>query len=260
MRSVRPRIVLPCVLWGAWLSAWGAAVAPAAPLTWAARTPPAAQAGAERGGLLPDLRVVQPHDLVVVGSRAEGDLRLKFTTVIWNDGQGPIEVQGAVREETGELEVFQYLHFEDGTVRRDRPVGTFDYEHRHGHLHLSSFARYELWSLDAEGRAEALVAENAKVGFCLMDNLVVDEPRAEGDASYGGCEAEVQGISVGYGDEYLADLYEQDLNISHLEGGRYRLVNIANPDEVLREARYDNNAASVDIRLRDDRVTLLEAR
>jgi hypothetical protein len=245
-----------CLAWGLGLAAWALAVAPAAP-----PEPPAgrgsvtAQAGVRQGeALLPDLKMVRPHDLEVIGSRAEGDLRLKFTTVIWNAGDGPMEVRGSQNEATGDVEVYQYLHASNGDVRRDRPVGTFDYEHRHGHLHLVSFAHYRLWSLDDDGAPREVVAENPKVGFCLMDNLVIDEARAPAAPVYGGCEAEVQGISVGYGDEYLADLYEQDLHVADVPDGRYRLVNVANPERALREARYDNNAAAVDLILREGRV------
>ncbi|MDZ7799770.1 MAG: lysyl oxidase family protein [Trueperaceae bacterium] len=256
-----PKLVTYLV-WGMGLAAWALAVGPAAP-----REAPAAgeavalQAGVRTGeALLPDLQVVRPHDLELIGSRAEGDLRLKFTTVIWNAGDGPMEVRGSRNEATGDLEVYQYLHASSGDVRRDRRVGRFDYEHRHGHLHLVSFAQYRLWSLDGDGAPQEVVAENAKVGFCLMDNLVIDEDRAPEGPVYGGCEAEVQGISVGYGDAYLADLFEQDLHVSDVPDGRYRLVNVANPDRALREARYDNNQAAVDLVLREGRVAPVTAR
>lgn len=198
--------------------------------------------------LLPDLRVLPPSDLALIGSRADGSLRLKFTTIIWNGGDGPVEVRGAPGA-TGELEVRQYVHSEGGEPRADAPVGTFDYQHRHGHLHLGEFARYELWSLDGEGRTVELVAQNPKVGFCLMDNLTIDE-RAPDQPVYSSCDGEVQGISVGYGDLYVAELYEQDLDVSHLPDGPYRLLNITNPAGAIRELDVGNNSASVDIVLR----------
>lgn len=204
---------------------------------------------------MPDLRVLPPSDLHVVDERDQGGpLRLKFTTVIWNGGEGPMEVWGDPSEDGESLAVEQVLFDEDGRKRPAGPVGSFDFEHRHGHLHLTSFARYELWTLDGDAPGE-LVAENPKVGFCLMDNFVVDEETAADEPTYLGCEAEVQGISPGYGDEYVAQLYEQDLEIDGLPDGRYRLVNVANPDGELSEARLDNNAAHVDVVLRDGTVT-----
>lgn len=206
--------------------------------------------------LLPDLRIRPPSDVALVGSRSRGDLRLKFATTIWNAGDGPVEVRGSQNTET-QLQVVQYVHRSAGRPRPDRPIGEFDFDHRHGHLHLGGFARYELWSLDEVGDEVELVAENAKVGFCLMDNLPVDELSAPPEPVYADCDAEVQGISVGYGDIYVAALYEQDINVSHVPDGRYRLINLANPDGSLLELAYDNNSAFVDLVISGGSVALL---
>jgi len=132
-------------------------------------------------------------------------------------------------------------------------VGTFQFDHRHGHLHLAGFARYELWSV-GEGQLTELVAQNEKVGFCLMDNIVVDEGMA-GEPVYPiDCEAEVQGISPGYGDVYVAQLYEQDIVISGLPDGRYALVNVANPERDILEADYENNVQTVYLTISGRRV------
>lgn len=205
--------------------------------------------------LLPDLRIRPPSDVALIGSRSGGTLRLKFTTLIWNDGDGPVEVRGSQNTET-ELQVVQYVHRENGMPLADRAIGEFDFEHRHGHLHLGGFARYELWSLDDEGRPIEIVARNAKVGFCLMDNVPVDALTAPSEPVYDDCDAEVQGISVGYGDVYVAALYEQDLNVSHVPAGRYRLVNIANPDHAVRELDHSNNSAHRDMVISGESVAL----
>ncbi len=205
---------------------------------------------------MPDLQVLTPSDLYVVDDRPQGGaLRLKFTTVIWNAGEGPMEVWGDPSEDGTALRVEQVVHDANDRKRPVGPVGSFDFEHRHGHLHLTAFARYELWSL-VDGEVDARVAANDKVGFCLMDNLRVDEAVAADEPAYAGCEADVQGISPGWGDEYVAQLYEQDLVIDGLPDGRYRLVNVANPDGTLLEARLDNNAAHVDVVLRDGAVAV----
>lgn len=203
----------------------------------------------QEGDLAPDLQTLVPTDLYVVDDRdAEGTVRLKFTTVIWNAGAGPVEVRGDPDGDA--IRVEQVVHRADGSVRPVGPVGSFDYEHRHGHLHLSAFASYELWTLDASGPRER-VAENAKVGFCLMDNLLVDPAATATEPVYEGCDATVQGITPGWGDRYVAQLYEQDLVIEGLPDGRYRLIHIANPAGALAEADHDNNAAFVDLILRD---------
>lgn len=218
--------------------------------------PAAATRPGVTGALLPDLQIRPPADVSVVGSRAAGTLRLKFATTIWNAGDGPVEVRGSQNTEAA-LQVEQYLHRTSGGPVPDRAVGEFDFDHRHGHLHLGGFARYELWSLDEVGDEVELVAENAKVGFCLMDNLPIDELSAPPEPVYADCDAEVQGISVGYGDIYVAALYEQDLDVSHVPDGRYRLLNLANPDASVRELDYENNSAFVDLVISGGSVALL---
>lgn len=236
---------------------------------FASRSAP--QAAMDENVLLPDLEILLPEDLHVIGSRAEGDLRLKFTTTIWNAGNGPVEVRGA-ENARGDFEVFQFFHEATATpqelvhalgeihasasqtnIMRGPHVGTFNYEHRHGHLHLSTFAHYQLWSVDENGNKVELMVENPKVGFCLMDINVVDPTRA-GERVYSGCRADIQGISVGYGDEYLAQLREQDLNISNVPDGKYALVNIANPGLAIMESNYDNNAATVYLALQNGQL------
>ena len=209
--------------------------------------------------LLPDLRVLPPSGLYIVDEAPGGPKRLKFTTSIWNAGAGPLEVHGEINPRSGELEVIQMLYRVSGVVSRGGFVGTFNYAHRHGHLHLDGFARYQLWSLDAAGRRLELIAENHKVGFCLMDTAVIDIHRANGrtEPVYWGCESEVQGISPGHGDIYVAELWEQDLDITTLPDGRYELVNIANPDGWIAELSHGNNSASRTIRIRDGTVTVV---
>lgn len=204
-------------------------------------TPPAA-------AILPDLQALHPQDLHVIGSSSDGTRRLKFTTTFWNAGDGALETRGSTNPDTGDLEVFQYFYTPSGEAVKGTPVGTFNYNHRHGHLHLDTFARYELWSVDGEGQLVTMVASNDKVGFCLMDIHVIDASKANG-AVYAGCRADLQGISPGYGDEYVAQLYEQDINISRVPNGNYALINITNPDGTLTESSYDNNASATYIRI-----------
>lgn len=151
----------------------------------------------------------------------------------------------------------QVLHTADGGTVPGDLVGTFQFEHRHGHLHLAGFARYELWSVGENWELDEIVAKNEKVGFCLMDNIVVDEGLIAPDAEpvYPiDCEADVQGISPGYGDVYVAQLYEQDIVITDLPDGRYALVNVANPEHDILEADYGNNVETTYLTLDGRRV------
>lgn len=251
--------------------------------------------------LLPDLVPLEPSDLSTVGSRAEGSLRLKFTTLIWNAGLGPLETRGARNPDSGELEVYQYVYRQPGAAglqpgeaqtggaqtggaqtggaqpggaqtggalpelraEQGQWVGTFNYDHRHGHLHFDDFAHYELWRVGEAGELLEVVAENAKVGFCLMDikhmasdltHLESGLIEAPGGPVYAGCREDVQGISVGWGDEYLSLLFEQDLDLTDVPNGSYAVVVTTNPDRTIEELDYQNNAAVTYLTLEDERV------
>ncbi len=122
---------------------------------------------------------------------------------------------------------------------------------------MADFARYELWTVAEDGSLLELVALNDKVGFCLMDNVLIDEKLTIGDGEPKypiDCGGDVQGISPGYGDIYVAQLYEQDLVITDLPDGRYALINIVNPGGVIVETTTENNSAMVYLVLEGDEV------
>jgi hypothetical protein len=58
-----------------------------------------------------------------------------------------------------------------------------------------------------------------------------------------------QGSSRGYTDRYYPHYHGQNVDLTGVPSGVYVLVHRANPDFLLRERRYDNNAASVRIRI-----------
>lgn len=207
--------------------------------------------------LLPDLQVLAPSSLYVVAATDEDEKRLKFATVLWNAGPGMLEVHGSEDPATGELTVQQVLYGADGLQIPGGTVGMFDFEHRHGHFHLAEFASYELWSADTEGNLLELVAMNEKVGFCLMDNMLIDATLTVGDGEPKyplECSGEVQGISPGYGDIYVAQLFEQDLVITGVPDGRYALINTVNPTGLIIETTTENNSAMVYLVLEGDTV------
>ena len=53
-----------------------------------------------------------------------------------------------------------------------------------------------------------------------------------------------EGISVGYGDDYTANLEGQYLRLTGLRAGRYVLVHTVNAKHRLRELDYSNNSSS----------------
>jgi hypothetical protein len=127
----------------------------------------------------------------------------------------------------------------------------------HRHWHLMAFERYEL------RRRGALVGRDHKTGFCLNDayetRALNRAPRWTGECGRRQPRARVlhEGISPGFGDDYVPGKEGQSIDVAGLPPGRYVLVHRANPDRTLRERSYANNAASVLIRLNGRRVEVL---
>jgi hypothetical protein len=66
-----------------------------------------------------------------------------------------------------------------------------------------------------------------------------------------------EGISPGFGDDYVPEKEGQSIDVTGLPPGRYVLVHRANPDRELRERSYADNAASVLIELRGRHARVL---
>ena len=145
-----------------------------------------------------------------------------------------------------------------GAPMEERPgAGRLRYVHSrdHEHWHLLGFDRYEL-RRPTGGRA---VVEDRKSGFCLGDRYPVSAElprRAPRPVFTSRCGLERpallgirEGISVGYGDDYAANLEGQYLPLNGLHTGTYELIHHVNASGRLLESRYDNNSAKVTIRL-----------
>jgi Lysyl oxidase len=209
--------------------------------------------------LLPDLDQEMPAQLIVTRSR-HGEWRLGFRSAVRNVGDGPLIIDGR-RPEGGveRMEATQVIVRAGAPREMVQDAGRLRYVHAkdHQHWHLLGFDRYEL---RRPGGARPLVRDR-KSGFCLGDRYPVTTrvlPAAASDPVYTsrcgldrpGLLGVREGISVGYGDDYVANLEGQYLKLTGLRDGRYLLVHTANADHRLREVSYDNNAASDLLRLR----------
>jgi len=199
--------------------------------------------------LLPDL-VPPPAKDVRIDRRGE-DALLSFSTTYFNQGLGPLELI-ADRETKGirsdiERNVLQRIYRTDGGYR-DKVAGKFLWHQQHLHYHFADFVIYDLEVVDVKNPPD-LSGVRSKSTFCIRDVSLVDknfpiENRAE-KAKYLICGKEMQGISVGWGDTYFYNYVDQNLNITDLPSGIYRLSFIANPDGRFEESRVDNNKSSV---------------
>ena len=231
----------------------------------AAVAPPPGGAAVVAAGadLLPDLDQEVPSRLEVAVSRGPDgrrSYRLGFGSGVRNVGAGPLTIEGRRAAGAGGMVARQLIAQDGGAA--PRPVGgagTLRYVRSldHQHWHLLAFDRYEL----RRAGGSRVVVRDRKSGFCLGDRYRVTTRPVPGAAAGPTYESRCglrrpdlravrEGISVGYGDFYAAHLEFQDLPLDGLRGGRYVLLHRVNADRRIREARYDNDAASVLLSLR----------
>src|SRR5829696_3484983 len=217
--------------------------------------------GPEAVQLLPDLDQQTPNGLTIARSGGKWpQYSLGFQSAVRNVGGGPLLITGRrASAKTPTMHAQQLIQRTDGTQDAVRTPDRLRYAvsptHRHWHL-----LRFDRYMLRRAGRRNVLVRDQ-KTGFCLGDRyrvVSVAVPAAPPAPVYtGGCAMRqpdrlsvTEGISPGYGDNYLPHLEGQSLLLSGLPAGRYVLIHRANTDHALREVSYANNSASLLIELR----------
>ena len=200
---------------------------------------------------LPDLDQAAPPGLAVVPRHDR--LLLVFGSAVDNVGPGELVVVG--RRVGEEMRTWQVIGNRRYPLRvRLRYVRS----ETHEHWHFPAFERYELRRADG-----SLVGRDRKTGFCLRDayetRALNRAPVWTGECARGDPEARSiqEGISAGFGDDYVPQKEGQSIDVTGLAPGRYVLVHRANPDRVLRERTYANNAASALIALDSGRLRIV---
>ena len=250
--STTERLVLRLAPAVAAVALCGAAIA-AAP----GDTPPATPDSAR----LPDLDQELPWDLEVTstGPPTAREHRLGFASAVSNIGDGPLIVEGRRARDADTMVADQLIERPGSAMAVVEGVGRLRYvrSQDHQHWHLLGFERYELRRV---GGGTTPVTDR-KTGFCLGDRYRTQgrvlptrapAPRYTSRCGLGatGRLRLVEGISVGYGDDYPANLEGQSLPLTGLPAGRYVLDHRVNVLRRLRETDYDNNASSLLLSLR----------
>lgn len=190
--------------------------------------------------LLPDLDQVEPRAVSV--KRVGGRDLLVFVSAVDNLGDGPIVLDARRDTRTDPMAVAQVVDRADGSTktRRLRAVLRYVESETHAHWHLEEFERYELRRADGTS-----VGRDRKTGFCLGDRYErtsVELPRKPArpvwEEECGKGEPDAlrvrQGISPGYGDDYVPRLEGQSIDVTGVASGRYVLVHRVNPDRASR--------------------------
>jgi hypothetical protein len=199
--------------------------------------------------------VQRPPSQLTISRARNGHWLLGYMSMVDNRGPGVLWIKAHRRPGKSVMDVRQYLQLRNGSVRVDPPAGELHYvvAPPHYHWHMIGFVHAEL---RVAGSFELRVRDH-KSGFCIADHYGGAIGVRHGPPRFlGNCEQfdpkatfVEEGSSVGYTDRYPAFFHGQQLDINGVPAGKYWLVHRANESYFLRETRYDDNVASVLIRL-----------
>jgi hypothetical protein len=149
----------------------------------------------------------------------------------------------------------------------------FEFAPCHQHFHFRKYAAYRLWRPADYARFQQLKVEHpdmlsadiiaagglapilgTKKGFCVADALPAPGFAGTRDPrTYLSCgtatEHGNQGLGLGWADEYSSRVPGQWIDVTDVADGDYVLDVETNPDRLFQEARYDDNSASVPVRI-----------
>lgn len=210
---------------------------------------------ASAGGLCPDITEEHPAHLNI--KRAQQQEHLRFTTTHWNEGDGPLQIRGGGQtqpcqiEEDGEIidSICTYATQEvldaAGAVVYTQPAGVALFHTDHNHWHQDNVADFQLRSGALDG---PVVGGATKITYCLIDYDNGGNGLTAAK-TYFDCDAELQGISVGFGDEYHHATHGQEVDITTVPAGIYYLTHEADPTNKWLELDDDNNTSWVKFQL-----------
>jgi hypothetical protein len=204
------------------------------------------------GGLIPDVIEQVPTGLFVEQDTDRSLLR--FSTTHWNFGNGPLQVRGGDDIAPCVLDgvpftectyAVQEIVNAAGIVVGQHPAGAAIYHPTHNHWHQDSVVTY---AIRRTLNGPAVGPVGTKTSFCLID--VRSSVRATSkERTFVACNADRQGVSVGWGDQYTWDTSGQSLDVTALRSGDYYLTFDADPDQHWIEKRDDNNRSWVKFRM-----------
>jgi hypothetical protein len=204
--------------------------------------------------LLPDLSIA-PIAEITPALAQDGRRFLRFGVTIVNIGSGTFLVD-ARRSNflTGSWRVRQQVpEAEGGFTVKDTEATLVFAGDGHDHWHIRDVEGHQIERPDG-----TVVGQVIKSGFCFFDTtrFAPELPGAPSKSAYfaGGCGRQsdthaFMGLSIGWGDEYPWHLFDQQIDISGLEDGRYRLRAIADPFGWFDELDETNNEVWADIEI-----------
>jgi hypothetical protein len=225
------------------------------PVLWMATGATGGKTPTAPAGLLPDLQTAVPHKFTVQNQQQRETLR--FSNLIGNVGPGDMRLHPETDLSSNTTTGYQDLLDADGNVASSTPVSEFVFHPAHHHWHITEVALFEIRLGLDDGKGgrygDVFANQSIKTTFCLIDWIQLEGNSPTGDRNYFECAPDaLQGISVGWGDQYHHSLEGQELVIDGAKPGVYYLVSIANPRGNFIESDKTNNTAWTSFRLTRD--------
>jgi len=213
---------------------------------------------ARTGDRYPDLEMAPMYQIAL--ATVDGHKALRFGTIVYNVGDGPMQMRAKRRVGDELKRVYQIISNQDGTTRRIRKYNAqvFYSGDGHDHFHIARFNVVKL--TPAPGNPYTMTERRLhKIGFCLVDSLrktTNPPPNPAPSPSFYSCGNNSTtfvrtGISVGWGDVYAPSTTFQDIDVSGLPDGNYRLCATVNPFGLWTEKgqNYTNNCKWTDVHM-----------
>src|SRR4051812_13821257 len=191
---------------------------------------------------------------------------LRFSTTHINIGDGPLQVRGGGQIAPCVIDNVAYQQCtystqevldQAGNIVQTHPAGVAFFHPQHNHWHQSAVALFQI--TDVNG---FVWSAGTKITFCLVDNDQTLLVKKGSSRAYFECNAELQGISVGWSDDYHQSTEGQELDITGAPPGIYYLTHFADPENHWLETDEFNNVAWVKFSLTrkgaNAKVTVLE--
>ncbi|MBA3687652.1 MAG: hypothetical protein H0W81_02260 [Chloroflexi bacterium] len=210
--------------------------------------------------LMPDLGMARFRQFSVDTTLISGRSLLRFTTVLINIGDGPLQTHGYNLQPNGDMSVEQQIQDSlGGWTSYPTEYHMYYAGDLHSHWHLRDFESYVLQRNNGPD-----VRTGAKHGFCLQDSYTfnLSLPGAPSSAHYLNCgnssSTEVTtGISVGWGDKYAYKLRDQYIDITDLPSGQYTLTGTADALNSIAERCELNNTTKAVLQISGNSVTIV---
>jgi hypothetical protein len=200
---------------------------------------------------LPDLTVA-PLTGIIGGLNDDGTRSIRFGVMIVNQGEGDFLLRARRSNAVSDdWQVTQRISDVGGYTEKQSAATLVMGGDGHDHWHIKEVESHAIEAPDG-----TVLGRVIKSGFCFFDTNAVrpELPGAPAAKVYQarGCggrldSAVTMGLSVGWGDEYPWHLFEQEINISSLAEGRYRLRAVVDPYGWFDEIDETNNEVWADI-------------